>query len=161
MVARSDFPHSTKALVKKVALRVSGLVLTLYLGWVVVIGYSSTQRMIWNTQSRDFLKAALIPVLNDPSVFAFRALADRRWRKELSRNGRPLTRALGHLGPLQAFRVRGGAELLWLHDLAIVAHYRLFARFRRGTAVFHIAFLRHHGSWRVSQLRVVREHRSP
>lgn len=143
------------------ALRGAGLLLVLYLGWVVVIGYFSTQRMAWNTQSRDFLNAALIPVLNDPSIFAFRALADRRWREELNREGGPLTRTLIHLGPLQAFRVRGGAELLWRHDPAIVARYRLFARFRRGTAVFQIAFVRHHGSWRVSQLRIAHENRFP
>jgi len=118
------------------ALRVGGLLLRAVLGWVVVIGYSSTRRMTWDTQSRDFLNTALIPVLNDPSVFALRALADRGWRKELVRRARPLTRRLRQLGPLQAFRVRGGAELLWGHDLAIVARYRLFARFRRTTAVF-------------------------
>lgn len=160
MAAKSDRPRSSGALVKKMALRVGGLLLALFLVWVVVIGYFSTQRMTWDTQSRDFLNTALIPVLNDPSVFALRALADREWRKELVRRARPLTRRLRRLGPLQAFRVRGGAELLWRHDLTIVARYRLLARFRRATVVFRVALIKPHHSWRVSQLRIVHEGRS-
>ena len=159
VAARSDFPRSTRVLIKKMVLRVAGLLLALYLGWVVVIGYSSAQRMAWNTQSHDFLRTALIPVLNDPSVFAFRALADRRWRRDLNQDGRPLARTLSHLGPLQAFRVRGGAGLLWRHGLTIVARYRLHARFQKGAAVFRVALVKRHGSWRVSRLRIIREGR--
>lgn len=160
-MAQWDSLRATKALIKTMMLRAAGLLLVFYVGWVVVIGYCSTQRMTWNIQSRDFLNAALIPVVNDPSVFAFRALADPRWREELNREGGSLTRTLTHLGPLQAFRVRGGTELLWRHDLTIAAHYHLFARFRGGTAVFQVALIKHHNSWRISQLRIMHEGRSP
>lgn len=160
MAARSEFRGATN-LIKRLALRVAGLLLVLYLGWVVAIGYSSAQRVVWGTQSRAFLKTALIPVLNDPSVFALRALACRRWRKDLDRDGRPLVRTLSRLGPLQAFRVRGGAGLLWRHGLTIVARYRLHTRFRRGAAVFRIGLVKRRGSWRVSHLRILREGRSP
>ncbi len=138
----------------------SGILLGLYLGWVVGIGYYSAHRAIWNAQSRSFLHMALIPVLNDPSVFAFHALADPRWRKALNRDGRPLVSQLTELGPLQASQLRGGAELAWFHKFAIVAHYRLRGRFRNGTGLFRIVLIKRHGAWRIAELRIVSKGRS-
>lgn len=146
---------------KKFVPRMGGLLLVLYLGWVMGIGYYSTHRTIWTAESRHFLDRALVPILNDPSVFAFHALADHAERQGLNRDGRALVHELTELGPLRAFQVRGGAELVWSHGPTISARYHLRAHFQRGAALFRIALVKRHGSWLISTLQITRTASSP
>jgi len=140
--------------VKQTTLRIGGILLGLYLAWAIALGYYSTHKVIWSAQSRDFLDIAVVPILNDPSLPAFRALASPRWQKALNQNGKPLVQTIVALGPLRAFRVRGGPSLAWFHHFTVAAHYRLRAQFHKGIAVFHVTLKKHRASWHITQLTI-------